>query len=220
MAIQIKNDNVLIGHINGLDTRVTAIENKFVSNDFIGNSYTASYPLGFSYKTADATWGNGNKIGDFITGWSGPSNSDIAFRNNGGQLNMVIDGFLYQREGNARVLDTSDVTYQTFSVSITKTGSGNHTSGAFTLPAGMWFLMGSLSFNASSTTNKIQLKFNNLTFCPWNNDSEGGDTSKECMCFGFHNSSSATSVTCNCWSDFTPTSTTATISIVAIKLRA
>ncbi len=75
-----------------------------------GNAKTAtdsvrgSYPTGFNGKTSSATWGKGNQIGAFITGWSGPGNSDIAFRNNNGQLNMVIDGQYYANEGNSLVL--------------------------------------------------------------------------------------------------------------------
>lgn len=75
-----------------------------------GNAKTAtdavrgSYPTGFNSKTANATWGKGNQIGSFVTGWDGPGGSDIAFRNNGGQLNVVIDGQYYANEGNSLVL--------------------------------------------------------------------------------------------------------------------
>lgn len=62
------------------------------------------YPQGFNGKTNNATWGKGNTIGSFVTGWSGPQGSDIAFRNNNGQMNVVIDGQYYANEGNSLVL--------------------------------------------------------------------------------------------------------------------
>jgi len=247
---QLKNDLVLESDKSSLAQRLTTAESNFanylpltgggltgaltststisstggfignLTGNVTGNSTTCDYPLGFSGKRDSAAWGAGNAIGDFITGWYGPGGSDISFRNNGGQMNICLDGYIYQREGGSRVLDTTDVSYSSWSVSITKTATSTVNSAAFSLPSGMWFLMGCLTFYASSAASKIQLKFNNLTYCPWNNDSQGGDNSKECMCFGFHNSSSATSVTCTCWTDFVPTTTTATISILGIKLRA
>lgn len=72
----------------------------------VASATRADYPTGFTSKLSSATWGN--QDGTFVTGWGGPSNADIQFRNNGGKLNVIIDGTFYQDEGKYKVLDTNN----------------------------------------------------------------------------------------------------------------
>lgn len=72
----------------------------------VASATRADYPTGFTSKLSSATWGN--QDGTFVTGWSGPSSADIQFRNNGGKLNVIIDGTFYQDEGRYKVLDTNN----------------------------------------------------------------------------------------------------------------
>lgn len=72
----------------------------------VASATRADYPTGFIGKLSSATWGN--QDGTFITGWSGPSSANIQFRNNGGKLNVIIDGVFYQDEGKYKVLDTNN----------------------------------------------------------------------------------------------------------------
>lgn len=74
--------------------------------DNVASATRADYPTGFVSKLSSATWGN--QDGTLITGWGGPSSADIQFRNNGGKLNVVIDGVFYQDEGKYKVLDTNN----------------------------------------------------------------------------------------------------------------
>lgn len=74
--------------------------------DNVASATHASYPTGFTSKLSSATWGN--QDGTFVTGWGGPSSADIQFRNNGGKLNVIIDGTFYQDEGRYKVLDTNN----------------------------------------------------------------------------------------------------------------
>ena len=96
------------------------IENGVYHGNVAGNANSANCPNGFVCKTDGAGWGAGNTIGAFITGWSGPGGSDIAFRNNGGQLNVVIDGQYYANEGNSLVLNEGN--YNNYAP--TKNGGG------------------------------------------------------------------------------------------------
>lgn len=72
----------------------------------VASATRADYPTGFTSKLSSATWGN--QDGTFVTGWGGPSSADIQFRNNGGKLNVIIDGTFYQDEGRYKVLDTNN----------------------------------------------------------------------------------------------------------------
>lgn len=72
----------------------------------VASATRADYPTGFTSKLSSATWGN--QDGTFVTGWGGPSSADIQFRNNGGKLNVIIDGTFYQDEGKYKVLDTNN----------------------------------------------------------------------------------------------------------------
>lgn len=64
----------------------------------------AAYPTGFSSRVTSATWGN--QTGTLITDWHTSNGGDIQFRDNSGQLNVIIDGFFYQNEGRNLVLDS------------------------------------------------------------------------------------------------------------------
>ena len=67
---------------------------------------SAGCPQGFSSRTTTATWGN--QTGTVVTDWHTSNGGDIAFRDNSGQLNVVIDGFFYQNEGKNLVLDSGN----------------------------------------------------------------------------------------------------------------
>lgn len=67
---------------------------------------SAGCPQGFSSRTTTATWGN--QTGTVVTDWHTSNGGDIAFRDNKGQLNVVIDGFFYQNEGKNLVLDSGN----------------------------------------------------------------------------------------------------------------
>ncbi len=67
---------------------------------------SAGCPQGFSSRTITATWGN--QTGTVVTDWHTSNGGDIAFRDNSGQLNVVIDGFFYQNEGKNLVLDSGN----------------------------------------------------------------------------------------------------------------
>lgn len=66
----------------------------------------SGYPQGFSSRTTTATWGN--QTGTVVTDWHTSNGGDISFRDNKGQLNVVIDGFFYQNEGKNLVLDSGN----------------------------------------------------------------------------------------------------------------
>lgn len=72
----------------------------------VASATRADYPTGFTSKLSSATWGN--QDGTFVTGWGGPSSVEIQFRNNGGKLNVIIDGTFYQDAGKYKVLDTNN----------------------------------------------------------------------------------------------------------------
>lgn len=67
---------------------------------------SAGCPQGFSSRTTTATWGN--QTGTVVTDWHTSNGGDIAFRDNSGQLNVVINGFFYQNEGKNLVLDSGN----------------------------------------------------------------------------------------------------------------
>lgn len=67
---------------------------------------SAGCPQGFSSRTTTATWGN--QTGTVVTDWHTSNGGDIAFRDNSGKLNVVIDGFFYQNEGKNLVLDSGN----------------------------------------------------------------------------------------------------------------
>lgn len=67
---------------------------------------SAGCPQGFSSRTTTATWGN--QTGTVVTDWHTSNGGDIAFRDNSGQLNVVIDGFFYQNKGKNLVLDSGN----------------------------------------------------------------------------------------------------------------
>ena len=66
----------------------------------------AAYPTGFHARATSATWGN--QTGTLITDWHTSNGGDIQFRDNSGQLNIIIDGIFYQNEGRNLVLDSAN----------------------------------------------------------------------------------------------------------------
>lgn len=72
----------------------------------INISGNAAYPQGFQSRATSQTWGNQN--GTFLTDWHTSAGGEIAFRENGSQLNVIIDGFFYQNEGKNLVLDSAN----------------------------------------------------------------------------------------------------------------
>lgn len=72
----------------------------------VASSINSDYPTGFIGKLDSAVWGN--QDGTFITGWHGPNDSNIQFRDNNGKLNVIIDGLFYQDIGQYMVLDENN----------------------------------------------------------------------------------------------------------------
>lgn len=64
----------------------------------------AAYPTGFHSRATSTSWGN--QTGTLITDWHTSNGGDIQFRDNSGQLNVIIDGLFYQNEGRNLVLDS------------------------------------------------------------------------------------------------------------------
>lgn len=77
----------------------------------------ADYPAGFSSRLTSWTWGTLTTANGYtqISSWKTSNGSQFAFaeKNEGGSdqaVSVQIDGVFYQREGQKRVLDVSDVT--------------------------------------------------------------------------------------------------------------
>ncbi len=68
----------------------------------------ATCPSGFSTQATTQTWGN--QDGTFLTDWHTANGGDISFRDNGGTINVIIDGSYYQNEGRYKVLDENNYT--------------------------------------------------------------------------------------------------------------
>lgn len=102
-----------------------------------GTATASLYPSGFASRVTGATWGN--QDGTVLTDWHTSNGGDIAFRENGGQLNVVIDGYFYQNEGRYKCLDTN-----------------NYSSYALPLTGGS--MTGDILFSNSGTTTR-QLRF-------------------------------------------------------------
>lgn len=82
-------------------------------------SKVADYPVGFASRSATQTWGQ--QAGTCLTDWNDGAGGDLAFRKNcpnNGQVSMIIDGYVYQGNGNFQCLDTSS----TFTLTETSTG--------------------------------------------------------------------------------------------------
>lgn len=77
-----------------------------IGNASVNFANSSSCPQGFALRQATATWGN--QTGTVVTDWHTSNGGDIAFRDNSGQLNVVIDGFFYQNEGRNLVLDSGN----------------------------------------------------------------------------------------------------------------
>ncbi|BAL85213.1 hypothetical protein SELR_pSRC500390 (plasmid) [Selenomonas ruminantium subsp. lactilytica TAM6421] len=96
---------------------------------------TADRPTGFTGSDA-GEWGN--TVGTHVAGWSTKNGGSIDFRENGSQVNMKVDGVMYQREGARLVIDDSTVN----NYAPTKTGGG---------ASGTWGI--SVTGNAATATN-------------------------------------------------------------------
>ena len=80
---------------------------------------SANYPTGFSSRQTAATWGN--QDGTVVTRWDTSGGGSIAYRENGNQLNSVIDGFYYQNNGAYKVVDENSIGSLTAGSAITAT---------------------------------------------------------------------------------------------------
>ena len=109
-----------------------------------GTADYANVPTGFVKGNQDI-WGN--QDGVFITDWQTftreGGNGDISFRDNDGQLNVIIDGFFYQNEGNYKLVDEN---------SLKNIMKPNYTTGRF--PAGVYKTGQTVSVSASITTTR------------------------------------------------------------------
>lgn len=115
------NDNklVLIAD-NQTGARVTAVSmtqdgvTTFNSVPYVGNTPVSLFPYialngGLSASSSVQSWGT--TTGTCIAHWSDGAGGNFSFRKNcpsSGKVSMIIDGYIYQNEGNYRVLDTSD----------------------------------------------------------------------------------------------------------------
>lgn len=121
----------------------------------VASATRADYPTGFTSKISYAPWGN--QDGTLVTGWSGPSSADIQFRNNGGQLNVIIDGSFYQNEGKYKVLDTNNYSSTLDARYVAKTGdtmTGN-------LQVGQVVIGNTNEVNATDSGNVLYLGYRN-----------------------------------------------------------
>lgn len=87
----------------------------------------AAYPTGFNSRATSATWGN--QTGTLITDWHTSNGGDIQFRDNSGQLNVIIDGFFYQNEGRNLVLDSVNYSNYAATKSHTHNYAGSSSAG-------------------------------------------------------------------------------------------
>lgn len=92
---------------NGTSTMSGTLSGTF-SGSLSGTATAANYPTGFQSRVTSATWGN--QTGTFLTDWHTSAGGDIQFRDNSGQLNVIIDGVFYQNEGKNLVLDSVNYT--------------------------------------------------------------------------------------------------------------
>ena len=112
-----------------------------------GTADHANVPTGFEKIGNQDPWGN--QDGVFITDWQTVQKKDlvdsgnISFRFNNGQLNLIIDGFFYQNEGNYKLVDEN---------SIKNIMKPNYTTGR--LPGGVYKTGQTVSVSASITTTR------------------------------------------------------------------
>ena len=111
-----------------------------------GTADSANVPTGFEKIGNQDLWGN--QDGVFITDWQTPTkeygnSGDISFRNNKGQLNVIIDGVFYQNEGKYKLVDEN---------SLKDIMKPNYITGRF--PAGVYKTGQTVSVSASITTTR------------------------------------------------------------------
>lgn len=95
------------GLVTGYGTHTHTIPSSLPAN----GGY-ADYPTGFNSRSSSIGWGTlttGNGY-TYLTDWHTNAGSDIAFAEKSGAVSVQVDGYFYQREGAARVLDTTDIT--------------------------------------------------------------------------------------------------------------
>lgn len=144
---------------------------------FSGNATTCTYPLGFTSRTASASWGN--TTGTSFTSWNDSTGGSIDFRRDNpssGKMSLKVDGRFYFNEGNTPVAglksannywgmtgpDGEDnVWIRTTSQGIIPYQSGGASAGHCQLGTETWYfskayiqnIYGTLNGNASTATN-------------------------------------------------------------------
>lgn len=100
-----------------------------LSNKYLGinaNAVSASIPYGFSSRrTSD--WSGVS--GTLVTDWSYSAGGDIMFKDAGGYLNVITDGFFYQGHdiygSSQRVLDEYDISHTQWGSAVYATSAAN-----------------------------------------------------------------------------------------------
>lgn len=111
---------------NGTSTMSGTLSGTF-SGSLSGTATAANYPTGFQSRVTSATWGN--QTGTFLTDWHTSAGGDIQFRDNSGQLNVIIDGVFYQNEGKNLVLDSVNYSNYAATKSHTHNYAGSSSAG-------------------------------------------------------------------------------------------
>ena len=117
-----KNRGIYTYNSAGTGKAVIGIDdnNNITFNGNAVSATSAAYLTGFVSRGSAASWGNQN--GTVLTTLNTTNGGVIAFRENGTQLNVVIDGCYYQREGNYLVLDQNNYSTYLDSVYVKQTG--------------------------------------------------------------------------------------------------
>jgi hypothetical protein len=128
------------GHLYSYDSSQNAAFPATVSaaNGFNGNlsgtSTAADKLTGFASRSNNLTWGN--QTGTTITRMDDDAGGSMGFRKNNpvsGQMSMVIDGTVYVKEGEKRVLDVSDLSTSTSSTSTATVATSSAVKTAYDL---------------------------------------------------------------------------------------
>ena len=91
----------------------------------------------------------GNQSGTHVTGWTAKNGGSVDFREDGTQLNMKVDGVMYQREGSHIVID--DSTINDYAPTKTGVGASGNWNIDITGTAANASKLGGLPLGASST---------------------------------------------------------------------
>ena len=95
-----------MGIVNALWKSLNKVDNTADKDKSVNYANSSGCPEGFSKRDMYAKWGN--QDGTLITDWKTANLGDIQFRENGSQLNVLIDGIFYQHEGANPVLDSEN----------------------------------------------------------------------------------------------------------------